>query len=103
MKRPFRLGSRRRFVGRPARGSLEQMKLRKLGYLVPALIEIVAVAILWAIGISPPAAIFLGLMAALFYVMVWENTKIDGMAKGLGGAGAIAAIVLIEWYRGVLH
>jgi len=50
-----------------------------------------------------PAAIFCGLMAALFYLAAWENTKVDGFAKGLAGASAVSAIVFIDWLRGVIH
>ncbi len=67
------------------------------------LIELGAIIILSAIGMELRATILCGFMAALFYLLVWESTKTDGLVKGLGGAAGIAAIVFIEWFRGVLH
>ncbi len=79
------------------------MNWRRFEYWAGALVGAVVFAALLVLGIRPPGAVFFGLMAALFYEIIWSSAKIDGLTKALYGAGVIAAIMVIEWYFGVLH
>jgi hypothetical protein len=45
-----------------------------------------------------PSIVLVGLMAAVFCVVIWHAAKVDGWIKALYGAGVIAALVFAELY-----